>query len=407
MSDVTPNERPNSASKPAFFASVLNRLSRATPQKGQAAQVATLPVAQLASRVLPSPNGGPYQRANERLIVGADWICASIETAAQAIVEPPPCGIAVIEDATVCGEGIVCKKTPQGIFAAAESLALAATPRSILPLRRSADGSLSVDGRFGRNRLPEGPTYAFLRQVSDNNYGHWLIESLPKIGILADHFDLARLTFIITRHRVTRKAYPMRKIYYDTLAGFGIAPEQIVESDREAISVPRLLYPLPMTQHPWVKAPRAIAILEALRDRLAPAAHGPRRLYVSRAHAPKRHLVNEAEIVAILKDHDVTVVYPERLSFVEQVRLFANAELVMGNYGANLTNAVFAPRGVTLFAITAPGMSDDFFWDLANLKGGRYFSLHGEPAGADAGMNANFRIDPAQFLQILEERVLR
>ena len=120
--------------------------------------------------------------------------------------------------------------------------------------------------------------------------------------------------------------------------------------------------------HPWVKAPRIIQFLEKLRDRIAVGTQGPKRIYVSRAHAPKRHLLNEAEILPVLQDFDVAVVHPERHTFADQVRLFANAELVIGNYGANLTNAVFAPRGVTMFAVTSEFMNDDFFWDLAESE---------------------------------------
>lgn len=79
------------------------------------------------------------------------------------------------------------------------------------------------------------------------------------------------------------------------------------------------------------------------------------------ASARPRRLRNEAEILRVLKDFEVTVIYPERHSFLEQVRLFADAELVVGNNGANLAQAVFAPRGVTVFAIASEAMHDDFF----------------------------------------------
>jgi len=199
----------------------------------------------------------------------------------------------------------------------------------------------------------------------------------------------------------------MRKIYADSLAAFGIESHQILIMACEATEVERLIYPLPLAVHPLVKAPRAIRILEGLRDKIAIGQRGPQRIYVSRAHAPKRHLLNEAEILPILRDFGVSVVYPERHSFVDQVRLFANAELVIGNCGANLTNAVFSPRGVKIFTIASEAMSDDFFWDLANLKSGKYFSLHGKAAGPNPNMNSDFSIDPGEFRVLLEKRVLK
>ncbi len=238
--------------------------------------------------------------------------------------------------------------------------------------------------------------------IWDTNYGHWIIEGLPKVAILAEHFDLKSLKFIVTRRPGT-----MQKIYADSLAAFGIEPDQILPMARKAVEVERLLYPLPVAVDASVKAPRRIKILEGLRDKIAIAERGPRRIYVSRALARNRHLLNEAEILHILRDFDVSVIYPERHSFVEQVQMFADAELVIGNCGANLTNAVFSPRGVKVFAITSEAMNDEFFWDLANLKSGKYFCLHGKAACPSPDANSDFFVDPREFRVLLEKQVLK
>lgn len=361
------------------------------------------PATKLCASFQPSSNGGPYRRPSETRIVGATPNRDASDAAARTIAEPPAFGIAEIDNAIVCGEGIICKKTPDGFFAVSETLVSALTERSILPLKRGENNALYANANVGRRKLSAAYQYAFLRQVSDNNYGHWLIEGLPKVAILAEHFDLSSLKFIVTRHFRTRQSGPMRKIYFDSLAAAGVAPQQIVEMTREAVEVERLLYPLPLTVHPWLKAPRIAEILEGLRDRIAGGRRGPKRIYASRAFARKRRLRNEAEILRILRDFDVVVVHPERHSFVEQVRLFADAELIVGNSGANLTNAVFAPRGVTIFAIAPEAMRDDFFWDLADLKSGRYFSLHGKGTGLNPDMNSDFDIDPDVFRATLED----
>jgi capsular polysaccharide biosynthesis protein len=313
--------------------------------------------------------------------------------------------VAVIDHAIVCGEGIICKKTSRGILAVAETLINASSERSILPLKRCKDDVLYADKNIGRRKLSTQYTYAFLRQVYDGNYGHWITEVLPKVAVLAEHFDIKSLKFIVARHMATGQFGPMRKICVDSLAAFGVKSQQILPMTRKAVEIERLLYPLPLTVHPWVKAPRAIQILEGLRDKIAIGHRGPRRLYVSRALARKRRLLNEAEILPVLRDFDVSVVYPERHSFVEQVRLFADAELVIGNCGANLTNAVFSPRGVAIFVIAPEAMADDFFWDLANLKSGKYISLHGKAACTSPDMDSDFFIDPGEFRALLEKLV--
>ncbi|HLH11148.1 MAG TPA: glycosyltransferase family 61 protein [Methylovirgula sp.] len=361
-----------------------------------------VPIDELGPVVRASCNGGSYLRTAPTLIVGPTEICQPVWEAMGQKIDPPRLGVAEIDSAIVCGEGIVWKKTPDGPRVVSESLLNADSARSILPMKRTAEGGLCVKRNTRVKTLPRGETYAYLRQVWDTNYGHWLIDCLPKVGILAEHFDLAGLKFI-----VTRRSGPMRKVYVDSLGAFGIRPDQIVAMGREAVEVERLLYPLPVAMHYWFKAPRAIQILEALRDRIAPNGQGPKRLYVSRALARNRHLLNEAEILDVLEEFDVTIVYPERLSFVEQVRLFANADLVIGNCGANLANAVFARRGLKIFAITSQIMGDMFYWDLANLKSGKYFSLHGQAVCRTPDYNSDFSINAQEFRALLEEKVLR
>ena len=353
-----------------------------------------------------SPNGGSYNRLGKTLIIGSWWSRHQISDAPKVLVEPPQFSVATITNAIVCGEGIICKQTPRGTYVVAETLIEAKSARSILPLTRTSDGAFYFKQAIWPRRLASKHTYVLLRQVCDNNYGHWITEAVPKIAVLADHYDLALLKFIVSKHPFHRRSYVMRQIYIDTLAAFGIKPNQILALGRDPVEIERLLYVPPISQHPWIKAPRTIEILETLRDRIVPEATGPKRIYVSRANAGTRRLINEAAILDILKRHDVAVVCPERLSFSEQVRLFANAELVIGAFGANLANAAFAKRNVKIFALSSECMEDDFFWDLANLKSGSYFSLHGTAACSNPNRSSDFFIDPLEFHAVLEEHVL-
>jgi hypothetical protein len=47
-------------------------------------------------------------------------------------------------------------------------------------------------------------------------------------------------------------------------------------------------------------------------------------------------------------------------------------------------------------------MQDDFFWDLTELKQGRYFSLHGASPDPARGPKSDFSIDLPAFKEMLE-----
>ena len=110
----------------------------------------------------------------------------------------------------------------------------------------------------------------------------------------------------------------------------------------------------------------------------------------------------KSAVIDALRPLGFVVVDPGRLSFAEQIRLFAGAERIVGNCGAGLTNLVFAPRGVRVFALTSPFMQDDFFWDLTELKQGRFYSLHGASPDPARRPKSDFSIDIVAFKEMLD-----
>jgi capsular polysaccharide biosynthesis protein len=83
------------------------------------------------------------------------------------------------------------------------------------------------------------------------------------------------------------------------------------------------------------------------RRRLVPPRITPayRRLYVSRARAARRRLVNEEQVRLWLSLRGFETVEPESLSVAEQIALFSEASHIVGPEGAALTNMIFAPVG--------------------------------------------------------------
>lgn len=367
-------------------------------------EVRVISAKELSSSFKSSNNGGSYDRLSDTFIENSIFVNEIIKNAKKTSIEPCQFGVAKIDNAVVSGEGIVWKKIRNEIYVVSETLISSSFSRnSIFPLMYRNDVLCVILSKI-REILPRQHMYAFLRQTYDGNYGHWIIDVLPKVAILAEHFDLRDLRFIISR-----LSGPMQKVYVDSLKAFGIESHQIVFVTRMPIQVETLLYPLPISMHPWVKSPRIVKILEDLRDEILVKYYdyrSPERIYISRKMASKRHLLNECDLFPILEKYQIDIVYPEKLSFIEQVVLFSKAKIVIGNCGANLANVVFSPQGVTLFSITSEVMIDDFFWDLINLKSGKYFSLHGRADCLNPDMNSNFLIDCDEFRSLLEEKVL-
>ncbi len=329
-------------------------------------------------------NGGVYRRVPATILGAAPSVAAA--QAAQArfdTVRPPPAMVARLRDVTVHQRGIVMDGEGRVIR---ESLLNVDADAQVARLRR----------RPVHRRHADGPL-VLLKQTWDSNYGHWLVESLPRLGLVAECHDLSDCRVLIGNDRGRIGA-----VYRDSLALCGVDPSRIVAAPDETLFCHDLIYPAPLTVQPWVKAPRVIAFLRALAGRVPAGAPGPGRLYVSRGVAARRRLRNEAALLPELLARGYFVVEPQNLDFVEQVRMFRDATHVVGNLGAGLANLAFAPRGVRLLALTSRFMQDDFFWDLVSHRGGSYISLHGTGDDPVDAMQADFDIDPGAFARVME-----
>ena len=99
-----------------------------------------------------------------------------------------------------------------------------------------------------------------------------------------------------------------------------------------------------------------------LRERLRPAGleRTPgRRIYVTRGDKRNSRIVrNEREVVEMLASRGFTVVDPGRSTSVsDQIRIFGEAEWIVGPHGGGLANLLFASPGASVIELFAPTTS--------------------------------------------------
>ena len=338
-----------------------------------------------------------YRRSEPVIVDAPAWHVSNV--AEQLALEPVhtiPGQVARFMNATVFWPGMIRTSSGQVIEETTEKL---------LPfLDRFGFHRIGETDLMTPERDTEPTRFAFtdphvlLMRLWDGNYGHWLVECLPLIERVAAVQNLAVCKFVVP-------AWPhMQQVYRDSLALFDIPPERIVVAGYDAWFFEELIYPLPITRTPWLIGPAAVRTLEQLGARALARSNlpvGPEKIYVSRNRTPQRRLRNEDEIAGVLTRLGYEIVYPEELSFDEQIARFSGARYVVGNLGAALTNLVFAPRSVRLLALTTELMPDDFYWDLMAQKSGTYLSLHGRATDPDLGMQSDFEIGLDRFTELL------
>lgn len=98
-----------------------------------------------------------------------------------------------------------------------------------------------------------------------------------------------------------------------------------------------------------------------------PAKTAQRRLYIARLDANKRKLQNEAQIIALLQQHQFEIISCSTLSVVEQQQLFSQAAVVIAPHGAALTNLLWCAPGTKILEFVPEGHHNPGFRDLATL----------------------------------------
>jgi capsular polysaccharide biosynthesis protein len=202
--------------------------------------------------------------------------------------------------------------------------------------------------------------------LPDPGFYHWTLEILPNVVLALQKWP--DLRFLIA------EGSPQYMI--DSLTGLlgqTISTSRMVwcEGPRR---VSRLVMP-EMYLEGGFSHPQDIALLRSLSasnfSRTKAAARGD-KIYVSRRHTQRRRLEGEDLLEQALAQQGFRMFYGEGLSFEEQVREFAGAELVVGPHGAGLSNLIWAQKPCTVLEIFRPDYVNDCFANLAIASGFDY-----------------------------------
>jgi capsular polysaccharide biosynthesis protein len=357
---------------------------------GPARLIEARPAAQLGRVLGTLPSGGAYRRVTPAIHGPTiDWIVDLRKQREDESIVAPDCQIVSFKNA-VAVAGVIF--TQEGTIVR-ESLINRDGEQAFLGMRRTGTPNVfAVEDPFPAP-LPMlyGP-HVLLAQQWDSNYGHWVVEGLPRMAVLRDVMDFAGVKFVLNA-----TSPEMLRVCVDSLRYYCVSPNQLVMRGAEVQPFEELIYPTPMTEQPWVKAPLAIRALENLANRIGRAASAPARLFLGRPDGGRRELLNRAAVRDFFLARGYEEIIPAGMTFVQQVQAFSQARHVVGVMGAECANLAFAPAGVRFLGLAPDEMQDDFFWDLVSHKQGRYVCLHGEAQDRTMQMNAPFTVDMAEL----------
>jgi hypothetical protein len=197
----------------------------------------------------------------------------------------------------------------------------------------------------------EEPSFAILyRQAM--NYGHFLVEILPKMYIV----EQLRLLGVKAKVIISSITPDFGVELLRTHLKFG---KVRYDPRKEALRVRRLLAPSHIGFHPALRAFFWEFRAKALKGYKPPPevldilrAEG---IYISRRQHRKLkgwdwRKVDEDQVETLARSEGLAVVEPQLLTIRDQVFLFSHTRFIVGEYSSALHNAVFSPIGTTILS---------------------------------------------------------
>jgi hypothetical protein len=200
---------------------------------------------------------------------------------------------------------------------------------------------------------------------------------------------------------------PLQDFKLQALAALGVSKDRLVPvKGYVETHCERLWFATPLGSSEW--ASTSPAVFQLLQKALlgaygADSRSGPERIFISRRAAGYKRLLNEDQLLPVIKDYGFKVLEAEGLTLPEQVQAFSKAKIVLGAHGAGMTNLLFSPAPALLLELQdAKFAPRRWYWKLPSILGHHYSTMTGPVVGSRYEGDTDFTIHPDSLRQFLE-----
>ncbi|MBN3523136.1 glycosyltransferase family 61 protein [Paenibacillus apiarius] len=229
-------------------------------------------------------------------------------------------------------------------------------------------------------------------------FGHWFFDILPRIHLL-EHSGIA-----IDRYLIGKLTHPFQ---YESLNMLGIPMDKLIQVDKNDFHL--MADKLVVPAVPWIlgKSPRWAYhfIRHRLKDThpVQPVS-GYERIYVTRQDAHARYVLNEDEVMNLLRAKGFTRIVLTPLSTQEKIAIYSSAQAIVAPFGSGNINLAFCNPGTKIVELTPYTIADDYFWKISNHAQLDYYEIVCDieyPPKPIGGLD-NFTVDLNKLQQVLE-----
>jgi hypothetical protein len=246
-----------------------------------------------------------------------------------------------------------------------------------------------IKSKFGKPPQDTGEN-VFPLISPDPSYYHWMLEYLPKLRLLERYQNRTGKSPTILIES------DARDFVKETLESAGYGPDRYHEWDNKNTYPSRLVvsshrphifcyedpkrtnYELSKTDISWLRDR-----IRSNTDDIEPNVNPSKRIYISRQNASRgRKILNYGKLLEMLQQYGFESYALENYSFVEQVKIFKEANTIIGPHGAGLLNMIFSDNA-NIVELFPNSVIKPHFYILANVLGFDHTAIISESENDD------------------------
>lgn len=214
------------------------------------------------------------------------------------------------------------------------------------------------------------------------NYFHWMFDVLPRLDLLRKSKSKYDRLII---NRGSEYQEDTCKFQDESLELLGIPKDRLIECDEQThIQAKKLIVSSSAgyTAHVPKHVCQFIREEFLVNDNIQKL-NGYERIIVSREDSLHRKVLNEKEVIEVLKKYGFKLVTLSAMSLGEQIQLFNSADVIVSPHGAGLTNLVFCNPGTKVIELFTPTYLLPSFYIISNHMDLDYYYLIGKEVPPD------------------------
>ena len=89
------------------------------------------------------------------------------------------------------------------------------------------------------------------------------------------------------------------------------------------------------------------------------------KIYIRREDANYRKILNEADLITILRKKGFEIINPQHYNILEQMKIFSNAKVIISPHGSNMSNIIFCQKNTKIVEIS-PELNNEYEQNISS-----------------------------------------